>query len=250
MPNSRRHRILFWNIRHGGGSRAGKISEQINLWNPDIVALAEFRGTSPSESIARRLFDSGYKHQFTTVDIDNPLWNALLLASRYELTGEELIGAPEPDLYWLLAKAHVKNRFLIGVVHAPWSDYLGRQEYYDALLYVAKNWQFGAGVIIGDMNSGINGLDEETEYSQGYKKSFMNPMESLGWRDVFRAFHPDVDAPTWFSRIGRGFRLDQAFVNEELRTHVTSCRYDWGWVGEQGKVSDHAALLLDLDLPG
>ena len=102
MPNNQRHRILFWNIRHGGGSRAGKIVEQIALWNPDIVALAEFRGTSPSKSISRRLHDLGFLHQLTTVDIDNPSWNALLLASRYKLTSVNVIGAPDTDLYWLL----------------------------------------------------------------------------------------------------------------------------------------------------
>ena len=48
---------------HGGGRRAGKIVEQIKAWNPDIVAFAEFRGTSPSKSIAKNLSDAGYKHQ-------------------------------------------------------------------------------------------------------------------------------------------------------------------------------------------
>lgn len=250
MPNDQRHRILFWNIRHGGGSRAGKIVEQIALWNPDIVALAEFRGTAPSKCIAKRLSDSGYEHQLTTVSPDELTWNALFLASRYDLTQVAVEGAPEPDLYWLLAKAHAKIPLHIGAVHAPWSDYLGRQEYFDALLHVAKNWQYGPGVIIGDMNSGIDGLDKETEYSSEYNGTVMKPLESASWHDPFRAFHPAIDAPTWVSRIGRGFRLDQAFVNDGLQARVSSCHYDWGSVGETGKLSDHAALLLDLDHPG
>ena len=51
-------RLVFWNIRHGGGRRAEKIVEQIKEWNPDIVALAEFRGTPPSASIAKCLSDA------------------------------------------------------------------------------------------------------------------------------------------------------------------------------------------------
>ncbi|MCY4071354.1 MAG: hypothetical protein OXG60_08645 [Chloroflexi bacterium] len=235
---------------HGGGSRASKIEVQILQWQPDIVALAEFRGTAPSKSTAKRLLEAGYCHQLTTVDADHPSWNALLLASRYKLTSVKLKGAPEPDLYWLLAQAHAKNPFHIGVVHAPWSIYIGRLEYYDALLNVAKNWQYGPGVIIGDMNSGINGLDEETENSLDYDKTVMNPLESAGWRDPFRVFHPDVDAPTWYSPQQNGFRLDQAFVNDKLQAHVNSCDYDWGSVGERGKVSDHTALLLDFKFPG
>ena len=111
---------------------------------------------------------------------------------------------------------------------------------------MASNWKFGPALFLGDMNSGISGLDEETEYSQGYKDSFMRPMEDLGWRDPFRAFHPDVDAPSWISRIGRGFRLDQAFVNRELQSVVASCFYDWGQDAAPGELSDHAALLIDV----
>lgn len=103
--------------------------------------------------------------------------------------------------------------------------------------------------LLGDMNSGLNSLDEETEYSHNYKATFMNPMQASGWRDMFRVLHPNEDAPTWFSRNNRGFRLDQAFVNPELQPHVTSCFYDWGRAWNEKKLSDHAAILLDLELP-
>ncbi len=74
-------RILFWNIMHGGGSRANKIVRQIHEWNPDIVALAEFRGTAPSKSIAQSLSNAGYEHQLKTVDPDEPKRNAICIAS-------------------------------------------------------------------------------------------------------------------------------------------------------------------------
>ena len=86
MSKQHHCRIVFWNIMHGGGSRASGIVEQILDWNPDIVAFAEFRGTSPSRSIAERLFDAGYEDQLTTVNNDESAWNALLLASRLQLS--------------------------------------------------------------------------------------------------------------------------------------------------------------------
>ena len=214
-------RIVFWNIQHGGGRRAGKIVEQILEWNPDIVALAEFRGTAPSRSIAAALREAGFEHQLTTVDSDNPTWNALFLASRVKLTQLQIKGAPEPDLYWLLAEARTENPFHIGVVHAPWSIHLGRLEYYEALVNVAERWRFGPGVIIGDTNTGITGLDEETIDSACYHEKMTKPLRNLGWREMFRNFHPNVDAPTWYSSSGNGRRLDQAFVNAELQPHVT-----------------------------
>lgn len=244
-------RILFWNIMHGGGRRAGQIVEQIQEWNPDIVALAEFRGTLPSQSIAKSLVEAGFEHQLTTVNSDEPAWNALCLASRFEVSRVRMADAPATDLYWLLANVHCDPPLHIGVIHVPLDEYFPGfwKEYRRSLLNIARDWKLGPSLFVGDMNSGISGLDEETRWSLGYKESFMKPMEELGWRDMFRVFHPHVDAPTWISRSGNGFRLDQAFVNAALQPNVSSCSYDWGDRERRGKLSDHTAILLDLSLP-
>ena len=211
----------------------GKIVEQIKEWNPYMVAFSEFRGTSTSKSIAKNLFDAGYNHQLLTVNVGEPRWNALFLASRFEMTRIYIEGTPEPYLYWLLAKVNTETPFNIGVVHVPLMTRTSKRvwlEFYNSLLKIAKDWQLGPCIILGDMNSGLSGLDEETEYSQEYKQTLMKPMEAQGWRDPFRAIHPQVDAPTWFSPKDRGFRLDQAFANPELQAFVTACDYDWGSV--------------------
>ncbi|MYD10806.1 MAG: hypothetical protein F4X02_12290 [Chloroflexi bacterium] len=244
-------RIVFWNIMHGGGSRAGAIAEQILEWNPDIVALAEFRGTAPSQSIARRLSDAGYEHQLSAVNDSEPTWNAVFLASRFNLNhvAHSLPDVPYGDLYWLLASVDAAPGMHVGVAHAPWSIYLGRLEYYAALVKTAADWQLGPAVFIGDMNTGVTGLDEETENSVEYHKTVMKPLEDIGWRDMFRVFHPDANTPTWYSPYGNGYRLDQAFVNKELQPSIYSCKYDWGKSDQNEKLSDHAAILLDLELP-
>ena len=249
MTETNKFRIVFWNIQHGGGSRAGNIVEQILDWQADLVALAEFRATAPSRSIAKSLREAGLRHQLSAVDAENPTWNAVFLASRYPLSRIRVEGAPAPDLYWLLAGAKTKPSICIAAVHAPWSIYLGRLEYYEALLHVVRNWNCGPGAIIGDMNSGIDGRDNETENSVAYNETVMSPLQAEGWTDPFRRLHPDADAPTWFSPCGNGYRLDQAFVNSELQTCVTSCEYSWGPGEEQAGLSDHAAILLDLEIP-
>ena len=215
-------RIVFWNIWHGGGRRASGIVDQMLDWNPDVVALAEFRGTKPSRSIAQRLRDAGLVHQLSTVNEEEPTWNSLLLASRFEVEKVHIEGAPKPDYLWLLAKAEAEPAVHIGVVHIPLDqDYPGFWlKYYRSLLQLARGWQLGPAVFVGDMNSGLNGLDEETAHSEDYNGTFMKPLEALGWRDMFRRFHPGIDAPTWYSRAGNGFRLDQAFVNPELQPCV------------------------------
>jgi exonuclease III len=149
-----------------------------------------------------------------------------------------------------LAKVHSKPDLHIGVVHVPLDEYMPGfwKEYRSSLLNMAREWKLGPSLFLGDMNSAISDLDEETTYSLGYKDSFMFPMEDLGWRDMFRVFHPHVDAPTYVSSSGNGFRIDQTFVNPALQSYLTACSYDWGDSDRHGKLSDHAAILLDLDL--
>ena len=56
-------RIVFWNIRAGGGVRVGRIAAQLKGWAPDAVALCEFRATPPSLELARSLAALGLGHQ-------------------------------------------------------------------------------------------------------------------------------------------------------------------------------------------
>ena len=76
-------RVVFWNIRHGGGVRTAAIARQIRAWGADAVALCEFRGTPPSAELARGLAGLGLAYQCTTADATRPALNGLLLASRW-----------------------------------------------------------------------------------------------------------------------------------------------------------------------
>src|SRR3989442_12555136 len=54
-----RVRVVVWNIRAGGGVRAAGIARQLARWQPDVVALSEFRATPPSARLAARLVAGG-----------------------------------------------------------------------------------------------------------------------------------------------------------------------------------------------
>ena len=113
----------------------------------------------------------------------------------------------------------------------------------------AADGQLGPGIIIGDTNCALTGLDEDTVYSADFNYRFVSPLLEHGWRDMFRVFYPRADAPTWYSTYGYGFRLDHAYVNTALQPYMKSCAHDWGQVWNGKRLSDHAAILLDLNLP-
>src|SRR2546429_9364817 len=79
-------RIVFWNIRAGGGTRVKRIARQLEAWGPDTVALCEFRATPPSLELGRALASLGLVHQCTTADPARPNANPLLIASLWQLS--------------------------------------------------------------------------------------------------------------------------------------------------------------------
>src|SRR5438034_11043608 len=78
-------RIVFWNIRAGGGTRVKRIARQLEAWAPDTVVLCEFRATPPSLELGRALASFGLVHQCTTADPARPNANRLLIATRWPL---------------------------------------------------------------------------------------------------------------------------------------------------------------------
>jgi exonuclease III len=243
-------RVIFWNIRAGGGARATAIARQIRSWEADAVALAEFRGTAPSEELARDLARLGLPYQWTTADAARPRVNGLLLASRWPLRRLRLPTAPAEPCRWLLARVRAPEPLALGVMHAP--NRVGGRKYpfLDAVLAtVRRRWATPA-LLIGDTNSGRIGLDEQVPAFNRLEDGWMRGLDQAGWTDAFRQLRGDARAYTWYSpNGGNGFRIDQAFLSPALRPRLRSFRYDWGRRGRRSgrPASDHAAMVLDLD---
>lgn len=244
-------RIISWNIRAGGGRRVAGIVAQLQCWQPDMVALQEFRGTAPSQQLARHLAALDLPYQLSTVDPSAPATNALLLASRYPLRAARAAAAPENRPRWLLAKIACEPPFIIGVMHVPNAVSGRKAPFHDAVLKLAQHWRRGPALFVGDTNTGISGLDDVTHVFTAREEAWMHGLQAAGWCDAFRHRHGDKRVYTWYSpNAGNGFRLDQAFVNPQLIHHVSGVHYAWGVdknaPQHRDALSDHAALILDL----
>ena len=242
-------RIVAWNIRSGGGRRAEALAAQIRRWAPDLAALSEFRGTPPGEALARTLAAQGLVHQEHTVIPDQPGANCLLVASRWPLRRLPLPHAPREPGRWLLAAVAGPRPFAVGAMHVP-NRVTGRKwVFLDAALRVARRWEGGPALLLGDTNSGRREIDEQVPAFNEREHRWMDRIEAAGWRDAFRHLRGDARAYTWYSpNGGNGFRIDQAFVNEPLLSGLTRARYVWGRAragGGAGQLSDHAAIVLD-----
>ena len=234
---------------HGGGKRADAIVKQIITWQPNLIALAEFRGTPASQSIARNLSEHGFIHQLSTAEEVHRRRNGLLLASPYQLEQVSLRSSPKPAHRWLLANVKTKPAFHIGVMHIPNMHTKLKVPYHKSVLRLVKKWKLGTGLLIGDTNSGLPDIDEESPAFTATEARFMNRIDKANWKDIFRVLHGDKREYTWYSPNGKnGFRLDQAFVNADLQEHVMAFQYVWGHSTDHRQLSDHAAILMDIDL--
>lgn len=249
-------KLLFWNIRAGGGRRIEGILSQIQHWNPDVIALAEFRGTSHSQQLSVWLADSGWPFQVHTTDPAKPATNALCLAAGVPVTPISHPTAPSEPNRWLFVSLPIvqsPHRFAVGVMHVP--NYVtGRKyPYHNAVLRTIDTWSYGPGLLIGDTNTGKQGLDEEVPCFNQREHQWMEAIEDRGWCDAFRHLHGEKRVYTWYSPNGKnGFRLDEAFVNPELTPFLIAARYVWGQNHDdpdrRDGLSDHAALLIELEI--
>src|SRR5258706_5399408 len=240
-------RVVFWNIRAGGGVRAAAIARQIGAWEADAVALAEFRGTPPSGERGRDLARLGLPYQWAPADPARPGVNGLLLASRWPLRRLRLPCAPTEPCRWLLARVLAPRPLALGVMHVPNRAGGGKYPFLDAVLSTARRRWATPALLVGDTNSGRIGLDEEVPAFNRIEDGWMRELDQAGWTDAYRHLRGTAHAYTWFSpNGGNGFPIDQAFLHPALPPPLPGFPYDWGRRPLRRPAREHATTVLEL----
>ncbi len=241
-------RIVGWNIRAGGGRRVSRIARALAHWHPDLVALSEFRGTPPSEELARLLRHQGLPFQCTTADAEVPARNALLVASRWPLC--RLRGTsdvPQEPARWLPVRVEAPQPLILGALHVP-NRATGRKlTFLDGARLQAERWRAEQAVIIGDTNSGKPDIDEQSPAFNQHEGGWIDALHDIGWRDAYRLHAGRRRAYTWYSpNRDNGFRLDQAFLSPAVADRLRRATHCWAGGSRRSGVSDHAAVLVDI----
>jgi len=244
-------RIVYWNIRAGGGKRMPWIAAQLYRWRPDVVGLCEFRATPPSQTLALLLAERGLCFQRQAVSAEHPPTNGTLLASRRPLRRVALRAPPPEPTRWLLAR--IVGGPCIGVLHAPNFVSGRKRPFLDAITALAARWRSGPAIFGGDTNTGIPPRDGNPAAFHQWETEWIPTLDAMGWADAFRRVHGQRETHTWYSpNAGNGYRLDQAFVNRALLPTLVRFRYAWGSHRDapqrRDALSDHAAMIIDLAL--
>jgi exodeoxyribonuclease III len=229
-------RLLAWNIRQGGGSRLSGIVAALGRHDADVLILSEYRGGDSAERLCAALRSTGYRH--VTELVPPPQRTGVLIAARrgFSAHGALCLDVPEP---YRLVDVDLGAVRLTGV-YMP--NLLRKVPYWQALVAAFAARVDDATLAIGDFNTCRAYVDEPGAIDT--TAHFMDSVESIGFRDLWRHRHPDGREYSWYSHRGNGFRIDHAFLSPSLAAQAGAVRYSHE--ERLAGLSDHSVLLLDL----
>jgi len=229
-------RLLAWNIRQGGGSRLPRIADALKRHDADIVVLSEYRGGQSALRVCAALHALGYRHATTLVP--PPGRNGVLVAARcpFRDHGAVDMGLPEP--YRMVSVDFTTFR-LIGI-YMP--NLLAKIPYWEALIASLSSRSANRALAIGDFNTCRAYLDEAGAIDATAR--YMDAIEEIGFCDLWRHRHPDRREYSWFSTRNNGFRIDHAFLSQDLAARAGTVHYSHG--DRIAGLSDHSPLILEL----
>ena len=244
-------RLLSWNIQHGGGSRILRIVEELSAYDPDVVAVTEYR-TTPGIALRAAMKDRGLPFCETTNPPGNR--NGIAVFSRTPPNLKPCPAPAESQVRWLDIELP-EYGFGVSILHimaagsgmkSPCN--LAKISFWNAVLRAAEGRLHEPQLLIGDWNTGAHRLDESGKTficSEHFAR-----LSAMGWTDMWRHHHPGTTEFTWYSKFkggvrANGFRLDHAFATPTLRPRVSSCRYSH--IERDAGVTDHSMVIVDVD---
>lgn len=251
-------KIATWNV-NSIRARLPVVLRWLEESSPDVLCIQELKATE-EQFPGMELENLGY-----TCYVNGQVrWNGVAILSR------EPLGEVNTDLMGFLPE---QKRMISGVirglrlinVYVPNGGEVENPRFQEKLEYLGKLREYALSfdqpvVVLGDFNVAPGPDDTHSPDEQDGTVCY-HPLErerikdfaSSGFSDVFRNFHPEGKAYSWWDyraaawRRNRGMRLDLALANHRASELVEDCRIDdeprrWE------KPSDHTPVVLSIAL--
>jgi len=118
------------------------------------------------------------------------------------------MGLPEP---YRMVSVDFDTFRLLGI-YMP--NLLAKIPYWEALIAALPTQSANRALAIGDFNTCRPYLDEAGAIDA--TAHYMDAIEQIGFCDLWRHRYPDRREYSWFSTRNNGFRIDHAFLSQEL----------------------------------
>jgi exodeoxyribonuclease-3 len=233
----------------------------------DILCVQELK--SVDEDFPYRDFEqAGYRCEV----FGQKTYNGVAICSRLPLKGvRKGFGDPAWDEQSRLVAVKTKDIILFNI-YAPHGGFRGEEKFNYKMKWYGKLMAFldssyspkDPMLMVGDFNVAREDKDvyepellQDTIGTMPEEREVFQKLLDWGFTDVFRHFFPDRVQYTWWDYIGgaiwknKGMRIDYVLCTEPLLNSVTDMEVDlWPRRRRSPKPSDHAPVVVTLDLPG
>jgi exodeoxyribonuclease-3 len=231
-------KLVAFNIRHGGGSRVGRIQEVIAGHDPDFLILPEYRNNPSGASLRKWLIGFGHIHQAAGIT-NLPAHNSVLVSAR-----RPFARLPFPDLGTETRRCVAVKLGALTIFAVYFAVMEAKRPLFQFLQRLPKTFLRRDTLLMGDFNTGCRYWDEG-RMDLSLVEEF-GAVLGCGWTDVWRTRNPGVREWSWVEPWGKhvGYRLDHALISPTLLPKVTGVHYSHA--EREAGVSDHSALILEL----
>jgi exodeoxyribonuclease III len=254
-------RIATWNVNGLRAALKKGFAEHVERINPDVLLLQEVRALQeqlPNEWSKPEGWECLWHPAEKKGYSGTAIW------SKHNLK-EEARGAGQDDPEGRVIMGKVGKLRVVSVYLPSGSSGEHRQAEKDRWLGFFHQWVEPMlkskipTVLGGDLNIAHTQRDifhwksnQKTSGFLPHERQWMGDLIDMGWSDVIREAHGDVDGPySWWSNRGqarakdRGWRIDYLLMNPAAKKRMIGCSID----RQSGmEVSDHAMVVADLDL--
>lgn len=254
-------RIATWNVNGLRAALRKGLPDHIDRIQPDVLMMQEVRAL-PEQLPSDWRDPDGWNCLWHPAEKKG--YSGTAIWSRHDLK-EENRGPGEDDPEGRVIVGRVGKLRVVSVYLPSGSSGEHRQAEKDRWLGFFHQWiepmlksQIPT-VLGGDLNIAHTERDifhwksnQNTSGFLAHERQWMGDLIDMGWSDVIREAHGDVDGPySWWSNRGqarakdRGWRIDYLLMNPAARKRMTACSID----RQSGmEVSDHAMVIADVDI--
>ena len=254
-------RIATWNVNGLRAALRKGYEKHIERVNPDVIMLQEVRAL-PEQLPIQWQSPSEWNIAWHPAEKKGYSGTAIWAKDALKVEGR---GAGEPDPEGRVVIGRVNGVRVVSVYLPSGSSSEIRQAEKDRWLGFFAAWSSKfinsriPTVLGGDFNIAHREQDlyyaKSNEKSSGFlphEREWMGDLLEMGWSDIIREKYGEIEGPySWWSNRGqarlldRGWRIDYLLLNKAARKKFKDCHID----RQSGlEVSDHAMVLLDLDL--
>ncbi len=256
-------KVVSWNVNGiRAVERKGAIQELLKKQSPDILFLQETKARK--EQLSKYLTQNEqYRQHYHSADRAGYSGVSLWIGPNIKAPVEVFTGMQGWNDHEGRVIGFTCGDFLFAGVYFPnggkseeaWQEKL---HFYDHFLEQVNGFRKDGKKVIwcGDLNVAHNEIDlarpKENEGNIGFRpeeRSWVDRVIGAGWKDIYRAHHPDKVSYTWWSMQTKarerniGWRIDYFFLDSANFDLVQKSDHLNDQMG-----SDHCPVFLDLDL--